>query len=48
MGGRLLEGPTMVRQDVDWKESLDVGSSRFWIGWVTKRGDKCARSTCRD
>ncbi len=30
------------------KTSLDVGSSRFWIGWVTKRGDKCARSTCRD
>src|SRR6266480_2834795 len=28
--------------------SLDVGSSRFWIGWVTKHGDKCARSTCRD
>jgi len=22
--------------------------SRFWIGWVTKHGDKCARSTCRD
>jgi len=30
------------------KTSLDVGSSRFWIGWVTKDGDKCARSTCRD
>src|SRR6516164_8580586 len=28
--------------------SSDVGSSRFWIGWVTKHGDKCARSTCRD
>src|SRR5262249_15972830 len=27
--------------------SSDVGSSRFWIGWVTKHGDKCARSTCR-
>src|SRR5262245_12656519 len=26
----------------------DVGSSRFWIGWVAKHGDKCARSTCRD
>src|SRR5262249_6374385 len=26
--------------------SSDVGSSRFWIGWVTKHGDKCARSTC--
>src|SRR5215475_9884142 len=28
--------------------SSDVGLSRFWIGWVTKHGDKCARSTCRD
>src|SRR6516162_201817 len=28
--------------------SLAVGSSRFWIGWVTRHGDKCARSTCRD
>src|SRR5262252_10511483 len=28
--------------------SSDVGSSRFWIGWVTRHGDKCARSTCRD
>src|SRR6516164_5206960 len=28
--------------------SSDVGSSRLWIGWVTKHGDKCARSTCRD
>ena len=27
--------------------SLDAGSSRFWIGWVTRRGDKCVRSTCR-
>src|SRR6266481_8326858 len=25
--------------------SLAVGSSRFWIGWVTRHGDKCARST---
>src|SRR5262249_39693196 len=25
--------------------SSDVGSSRFWIGCVTKHGDKCARST---
>src|SRR5215471_18259776 len=22
--------------------SLAVGSSRFWIGWVTRHGDKCA------
>ena len=29
------------------KRSLDVGSSRFWIGWVIKRGGKCARSTYR-
>jgi hypothetical protein len=29
------------------KKSLDVGSSRFWIGWVIKRGDKCVRSTYR-
>src|ERR1700746_298886 len=28
--------------------SSDVGSNRFGIGWVTKHGDKCARSTCRD
>ena len=28
--------------------SSGVGSSRFWIGWVTKHGDECARSTCRD
>src|SRR5512133_2835317 len=28
--------------------SLAVGSSRFWIGWVTRHGDKCARSTCWD
>src|SRR5438309_3499360 len=26
--------------------SLAVGSSRFWIGWVTRHGDRCARSTC--
>ena len=30
------------------KKSLDTFSSRFWIGWVTRRGDKCVRSTCRD
>ena len=29
------------------KRSLDAFSSRFWIGWVTRRGDKCVRSTCR-
>src|SRR4029453_16995136 len=29
------------------KKSLDVFSSRFWIGWVTRRGDKCVHSTCR-
>src|SRR6266511_2604513 len=29
------------------RKSLDVGSSRFWIGWVIKRGDKCVRSTYR-
>src|SRR5678815_2283524 len=23
------------------RKSLDVGLSRFWIGWVIKRGDKC-------
>src|SRR6516165_4345730 len=27
--------------------SLHAGSSRFWIGWVTEREDKCVRSTCR-
>src|SRR5215510_4300874 len=30
------------------KTSLAIGSSRFWIGWATRRGDKCVRSTCRD
>src|SRR5215831_4985814 len=29
------------------KKSLDTFSSRFWIGWDTRRGDRCARSTCR-
>src|SRR4029434_2129022 len=29
------------------KASSHVGSSRFWIGWVIKRGGKCARSTYR-
>jgi uncharacterized protein (TIGR03032 family) len=29
------------------RTSLDVGSSRFWIGWVIKRGGKCVRSTYR-
>jgi hypothetical protein len=38
----------MVGRTLDWKEeSLDVGSSRFWIGWVIKRGGRCARSTYR-
>ena len=23
------------------RKSLDVGLSRFWVGWVTKRDDKC-------
>src|SRR5271166_2882841 len=30
------------------EQSLDSFSSHFWIGWVTKRGEKCVRSTCRD
>src|SRR5262245_2892566 len=30
------------------KTSLAIGSGRFWIGWATRRGDKCVRSTCRD
>src|SRR6266404_4234597 len=29
------------------KKSLDAFSSRFWLGWVTKRGEKCVHSTCR-
>src|SRR6266849_5511672 len=29
------------------RKSLDAFSSRFWIGWVTRRGDKCVRSTYR-
>src|SRR5262249_55863972 len=29
------------------KKSLDAFSSRFWIGWVTRCGDKCVHSTCR-
>src|SRR4029450_4894754 len=27
--------------------SLGVGSSRFWLAWATRRGDRCARSTWR-
>jgi hypothetical protein len=27
--------------------SLGVGSSRFWLAWATRRGDRCVRSTCR-
>ena len=27
--------------------SLDAFSSRFWLGWVTRRGDKCVHSTFR-
>src|ERR1700724_3135002 len=44
----LLEGRPWLAERRIGEASLDVGSSRFWIGWVTKRGDKCARSTCRD
>src|SRR5215510_2546824 len=29
------------------RRSLNAFSSRFWLGWVTRRGDKCVRSTCR-
>src|SRR5215467_14467798 len=29
------------------KTSLAAFSNRFWIGWVTRRGDKCVLSTCR-
>src|SRR5262249_50446513 len=29
------------------RKSLDAFSSRFWLGWVTRRGDKCVHSTCR-
>src|SRR6058998_909047 len=29
------------------KKSLDAFSSRFWVGWVTRRGAKCVLSTCR-
>src|SRR5581483_8332063 len=29
------------------RQSLGGGSSRFWIGWVTRRGDACVRSTYR-
>src|SRR6266508_4396425 len=30
------------------RRSLDAFSSRLWIGWVTRRGDGCVRSTSRD
>jgi hypothetical protein len=34
--------------DHGWQEtSLDVGPSRFWIGWGTRRGARCVRSTYR-
>src|SRR5262245_53129269 len=29
------------------RRSLDAFSSRSWLDWVTRRGDKCVRSTCR-
>jgi hypothetical protein len=54
--GAVIVGPLLFSSCVhDFEGHLvigeansDVGSSRFWIGWVTRRGDKCARSTCRD
>src|SRR5262249_8831875 len=48
MGGRLFGGADHLAGRRIGETSSDVGSSRFWIGWVTKHGDKCARSTCRD
>ena len=39
MGGRLLEGRPWSAGHWIGKASLDVGSSRFWIGWVTRRGE---------
>ena len=39
MGGRLLEGRPWLAGHWIGKASLDVGSSRFWIGWVTRRGE---------
>jgi len=36
MGGRLLEGRPWLAGHWIGKASLDVGSSRFWIGWVTR------------
>jgi hypothetical protein len=34
----------MVGRMSDWNKSLDAFSSRFWIGWVTRCGDKCVPS----
>jgi hypothetical protein len=47
--GSTTNRPSSLSRAPRWigKKSLDVGSSRFWIGWVIKRGDKCARSTYR-
>ena len=36
MGGRLLEGRPWLAGHWIGKASLDVGSGRFWIGWVTR------------
>jgi hypothetical protein len=44
MGGRLFGGTDHAERRIT-ETSLAVGSSRFWIGWVTRHGDKCARST---
>jgi hypothetical protein len=34
----------MVRRTSDWRDELGRWLKRFWIGWVTRHGDKCARS----
>jgi hypothetical protein len=44
MGSRLLEGrPSLARRRIGTK-SLDAFSSRFWLGWVTRRGAELART----
>ena len=35
----------MAGKTSDWETSLNSGSSRFWIVWVTRRDDGCARFT---
>jgi DDE superfamily endonuclease len=42
MGGRLLEGPTMVGRTSDWKEEL----GRFLKPFLARLGHKARRQMC--